>query len=108
MIDKDVQVAKKKKDEVTKCIEVLKTDADKLSIEAEDRATLDFLTKANSFRKIILEKEKVLKELEGSILRSKNQKKILNDHVYLRNLFYSFCAFSVFLNALIISKAKYD
>ena len=63
LIDEDIQVAKKKKDEVTKCIEVLKTDADKLSIEAEERANLDLLTKANSFRKTILEKEKVLKDL---------------------------------------------
>ena len=50
LIDEDIQVAKKKKDEVTKCIEVLKTDADKLSIEEGERASLD-LTKANSFKK---------------------------------------------------------
>ena len=50
LIDEDIQVAEKKKDEVTKCIEVLKTDADKLSIEEGERASLD-LTKANSFKK---------------------------------------------------------
>ena len=50
LIDEDIQVAGKKKDEVTKCIEVLKTDADKLSIEEGERASLD-LTKANSFKK---------------------------------------------------------
>ena len=49
LIDKDIQVAKKKKDEVTKCIEALKTDADKLSIKEEERANLDLFTKANSF-----------------------------------------------------------
>ena len=63
LIDQDIQVANKKKDEVTKCIEVLKTDTDRLSIEAEEIANLDLLTKANSFRKTILEKEKVLKDL---------------------------------------------
>ena len=63
MIDQDIQVANKKKDEVTKCIEVLKTDTDRLSIEAVEIANLDLLTKANSFRKTILEKEKVLKDL---------------------------------------------
>ena len=75
MIDEDIQVAKKKKDEVTKCIEVLKTDADKLSIEAEERTNLDLLTKANSFRKTILEKEKVLKDLEGKIIKMEESKK---------------------------------
>ena len=75
MIDEDIQVAKKKKDEVTKCIEVLKTDADKLSIEAEERANLDLLTKANSFRKTILEKEKVLKDLKDSIFKMEESKK---------------------------------
>ena len=63
LIDQDIQVANKKKDEVTKCIEVLKTDTDRLSIEAEELANLELLTKANSFRKTILEKEKVLKDL---------------------------------------------
>ena len=51
-----------------KCIEVLKTDADKLSIEAEEKRNLDLLAKANSFRKTILEKEKVLKDLKDSII----------------------------------------
>ena len=62
-MDQVIQVANKKKDEVTKCIEVLKTDNDKLSIQAEELANLELLTKANSFRKTILEKEKVLKDL---------------------------------------------
>ena len=75
MIDEDIQVAKKKKDEVTKYIEVLQTDADKLSIKAEERANLDLLTKADSFRKIILEKEKVLKALEDSIIKMEESKK---------------------------------
>ena len=75
LIDEDIQVAGKKKDEVTKCIEVLKTDADKLSIEAEERTNLDLLTKANSFRKTILEKEKVLKDLEDSIIKMEESKK---------------------------------
>ena len=75
MIDEDIQVAKKKKDEVTKCVEVLKTVADKLSIETEGRANLDLLTKANSFRKTILEKEKVLKDLEDSIIKMEESKK---------------------------------
>ena len=99
LIDDEIQVVKKKKDEVTKCIEVLKTDADKLSIEAEEKRNLDLLTKVNSFRKTILEKEKVLKDLRTPLLRWKNQKKILNDHLYSSTLFYSFCAFSIFLNA---------
>ena len=47
LIEEDMQVAGKKKDEVTKCIEVLKADADKLSIEAEERTNLD-LQKNNS------------------------------------------------------------
>ena len=56
LTDENIQAAKKKKGEVTKCIEVLKTEADKLSIEAEERAILDIFIKANSFRKTILEK----------------------------------------------------
>ena len=75
LINKDIQVAKKKKDEVTKCIEDLKTDADKLSTEEEERANLDLFTKANSFRKTILEKEKVLKDLEGKIIKMEESKK---------------------------------
>ena len=75
MIDEDIQVAKKKKDEVTKYIEVLQTDADKLSIKAEERANLDLLTKADSFRKTILEKEKVLKALENSIIKMEESRK---------------------------------
>ena len=75
LINEDIQVAKKKKDKVTKCTEVLKTDADKFSIEAEERANLDLLTKANSLRKTILEKEKVLKDLEGSIIKMEESKK---------------------------------
>ena len=75
LIDKDIQVAKKKKDEVTKCIADLKTDADKLSTEEEERANLDLFTKANSFRKTILEKEKVLKDLEGKIIKMEESKK---------------------------------
>ena len=43
LIDQDIQVANKKKDEVTKCIEVLKMDTDRLSIKAEEIANLDFL-----------------------------------------------------------------
>ena len=100
LIDKDIQVAKKKKDEVTKCIEALKTDADKLSIEEEERANLDLFTKANSFWKTILEKEKVLKDLEDKIIKMEESKKILNNHLYLWNVFLSLCAFSVFLNAI--------
>ena len=68
LINEDIQVAKKKKDKVTKCTEVLKTDADKFS-------NLDLLTKANSLRKTILEKEKVLKDLEGSIIKMEESKK---------------------------------
>ena len=60
LINKDIQVANKKKDEVTKCIEVLKTDAHKLSIEEEERAGLD-LTKANSFKKQFWRKKKYWK-----------------------------------------------
>ena len=75
LIDEEIQVVKKKKDEVTKCIEVLKTDADKLSIEAEEKRNLDLLTKANSFRKTILEKEKVLKDLKDSIIKMEESKK---------------------------------
>ena len=75
LINEDIQVAKKKRDEVTKCIEILKTDADKLSIEAEERANLDLLTRTNSFRKTILEKEKVLKDLEDSIIKMEESKK---------------------------------
>ena len=68
LINEDIEVAKKKKDKVTKCTEVLKTDADKFS-------NLDLLTKANSLRKTILEKEKVLKDLEGSIIKMEESKK---------------------------------
>ena len=75
LIDEEIQVVKKKKDEVTKCIEVLKTDADKLSIEAEEKRNLDLLAKANSFRKTILEKEKVLKDLKDSIIKIEKSKK---------------------------------
>ena len=75
LIDEEIQVVKKKKDEVIKCIEVLKTDADKLSIEAEEKQNLDLLTKANSFRKTILEKEKVLKDLKDSIIKMEESKK---------------------------------
>ena len=75
LIDQDIQVANKKKDEVTKCIEVLKMDTDSLSIKAEEIANLDLLTKANSFRKTILEKEKVLKDLYGSIIKMEESKK---------------------------------
>ena len=75
LIDKDIQVAKKKKGKVTKCMEVLKTDADKLSIEPEEGTNLDLLTKANSFRKTILEKEKVLKDLDYSIIKIEESKK---------------------------------
>ena len=60
LINKDIQVAKKKNDEVTKCIEVLKTDADKLSIEEGERASLD-LTKANSFKKQFWRRKKYWK-----------------------------------------------
>ena len=75
LIEEDIQVTKKKKDEVTKCTEVLKTDADKLSIETEGRANLDLLTKANSFRKTILEKEKVLKDLEDFMIKMEEWEK---------------------------------
>ena len=75
LIDEDIQVAKKKKGKVIKCMEVLKTDADKLSIEAEEGANLDLLTKVNSFRKTILEKEKVLKDLDYSIIKIEVSKK---------------------------------
>ena len=65
---------KEEKDKVTKSVEVLKTDADKLSIKAEERTNLDLLRKANSFRKTILEKEKVLKDLEDSIIKMEESK----------------------------------
>ena len=65
LIDEEIQVVKKKKYEVTKCIEVLKTDADNLSIEA----------RSNSFRKTILEKEEVLKDLKDSIIKMEESKK---------------------------------
>ena len=77
LIDEDIQVAKKKKDEITKCIEILKTDADNLSIEAEEKANLALLTKAKSFRKTILEKTKALKDLEDSIVKMEQSKKDL-------------------------------
>ena len=50
-------------------------DTDSLSIKAEEIANLDLLTKANSFRKTILEKEKVLKDLYGSIIKMEESKK---------------------------------
>ena len=59
LIDEDIQVAKKKKGKVIKCMEVLKTDADKLSIEAEEGANLDLLTKVNSFRKTSGERKSI-------------------------------------------------
>ena len=75
LINEEIQVVKKKKDEVTKCIEVLKTDADKLSIEVEEKRNLDLLAKANSFRKKILKKEKVLKDLKDFIIKMEESKK---------------------------------
>ena len=61
LIDEEIQFVKKKKDEVTKCIEVLKMDADKLSIEAKEKRNL--------------EKEKVLKDSKDSIIKMEESKK---------------------------------
>ena len=51
------------------------SNADKLSIEVEERANLDLLTKANSFREAILEKENVLEDLEDTIIKMEESKK---------------------------------
>nr|XP_047133757.1 uncharacterized protein LOC124811796 [Hydra vulgaris] len=60
LIDGDILVMKKQKESVAKCIEILKSDADKLSIEAEAKRDLTVLAKANSFRSTILEKEQAI------------------------------------------------
>ena len=51
------------------------SNADKLSIEVEERANLDLLTKANSFREAILEKENLLEDLEDTIIKMEESKK---------------------------------
>ena len=51
------------------------SNADKLSIEVEERANLDLLAKANSFREAILEKENVLEDLEDTIIKMEESKK---------------------------------
>ena len=77
MIREEIDEIKKKKQDLRKCIKALEDDIAKYSIEAEEKADLVFLTKANSFHKTKIEKEKTVKALDSALEKlDKNLKNI--------------------------------
>ena len=66
---------KKKKEKVIKCINILNKDPEKVYIETKKQQNLDLLTKANSFRKSVMDKQKNLKDLDNLLQKWNNQKK---------------------------------
>ena len=77
LIREEIDEIKKKKQNLRKCIKTLEDDIAKYSIEAEEKADLVFLAKANSFRKTKIEKEKTVKALDSALEKlDKNLKNI--------------------------------
>lgn len=77
LICEEIDEIKKKKQDLRKCIKSLEDDITKYSIEAEEKADLVFLTKANSFRKTKMEKEKTIIALDSALGKlGKNLKSI--------------------------------
>ena len=63
----EISEVKKKKLNVEQCITSLKSDVEKYSLEAEEKQDLTLLTKANSFRKTIKDKQGVLETFNLAI-----------------------------------------
>ena len=77
LIREEIDEIKKKKQNLRKCIQTLEGDITKYSFEAEEKADLDLLTKANSFRKTKDEKEETIKALDRALAKlDKNLKGI--------------------------------
>jgi hypothetical protein len=57
MIQKEISDVKKRKVVVEKCILTLESDIEKYSIDARKKQDMTLLTKANSFRKTVVEKK---------------------------------------------------
>ena len=64
MILDEISEIKRKKLDVEQCILSLKTGIEKYSIQAEK---MSLLTKANSFRKTVIEKENIVKTCDTAI-----------------------------------------
>ena len=77
IIEDEIIVVKKKKQEVEDCIESFKQDADKLSFQAEEKSDMTLLSKANAFRSSAKEKEKTLHQLECALIKMEESKKEL-------------------------------
>jgi hypothetical protein len=67
LVQEEISEIRRKKEGVQKCISSLKIDIDKYSVKAEEKQDLALLTKANSFRKSVVEKEDLLKTFDKAI-----------------------------------------
>ena len=67
LILEEISEIKRKKLDVEQCILSLKTGIEKYSIHAEKKQDMSLLTKANSFRKMVIEKENIVKTFGKAI-----------------------------------------
>ena len=77
LLNEEIVAVKKKKEDIEKCITILRRDADKLSSEAEEKRDFNLLTEANSFRKTASEKEKDIENLDKALKKLEQSKKEL-------------------------------
>ena len=67
MIHEEIATVKRKKAEIESCITSLNKDVVKYSLEAEQKSDMSLLTRANSFRKTVEEKEKLAHLLNDAV-----------------------------------------
>ena len=65
-------LVEKRKEDLTECIAYLDSDITKYSTEGEAKRDFALLTKANSFRKTKMEKEKSIKALNVALGKLEN------------------------------------
>ena len=63
----EIANVKEKKNAVETCITTLEFDIEKYSIEAEEKGDLSLLTKANSFRATVKEKEALIANFDVAL-----------------------------------------
>jgi uncharacterized protein YPO0396 len=67
LLNEEITDIKKRKTSVESCVESLNEDIEKLSYKAEESNEIEFLVKANAFRRKVTEKKALIEQLDSAV-----------------------------------------
>ena len=69
LLNEEINDIKKRKIGVESCVASLNENIEKLSYKAEESNKMDFLVKANAFRRKVMEKKALIEQLDNAVLK---------------------------------------